>query len=107
MNRRDPMPLGEGISAFLARFGLPTPEVVDTIEERWASLGSPWADHARPLVLKDGELVVEARDPATVTMLRYAVGDLHRVLDRELGTGVVRSVTIRPPARGRAGKDPS
>jgi hypothetical protein len=101
------MPLGEGIAAFLARFGLPDPQVVSTLEDRWASLGSPWADHARPLVLKDGELVVEAKDPATVAMLRYAVGDLHRALDRELGTGVVRSVTIRPPVRGRAGNHPS
>lgn len=96
----DPKPLSDGIEAFLARFGLPAPDVSARLFAEWPSLGSPWAEGARPVVLRDGELIVEATVPAMVSILRYAVGDLHRALDERLGQGVVTSVTVRPPGRG-------
>lgn len=94
-----PVPLSDGIEAFLARYGLPTPEVSQVIFERWDEVGSPWSDQARPVVLRGGELVVEALAPSMVSVLRYAVGNLHRALDERLGPGVVTSVTVRPPGR--------
>lgn len=94
-----PVPLSDGIEAFLARFGLPSPEVSQSIFDRWHDVGPPWSEHARPVVLRGGELVVEALAPSMVSVLRYAVGNLHKALDELLGPGVVTSVTVRPPGR--------
>ena len=51
------------------------------------SPGAPWVGISRPVVLRDGELVVEATSGPAAGLLRYAVGDLHRRLDSRLGPG--------------------
>lgn len=81
--------------------GLERVEVTLALQNEWDELaGSPWAGASRPMVVRDGELTVEADSASTVRYLRYAVGDLSRRLDERFGEGVVNSIVVKaPPAR--------
>jgi hypothetical protein len=95
-----PVALEDLLESVLARFGLPAPSISRSLGDRWDDLaGEPWAGHTRPLFIRERELVVEAASPALVGMLRYAVGDLMRRLDDQLGANVVDSVRVVGPAR--------
>ena len=68
------------------------------LEEHWDEVaGAPWVGISRPVVLRDGELVVEADVGPAAGLLRYAVGDLHRRLDSRLGPGMVDRIAVRQP----------
>ena len=86
------------MEGLLAKLGLPAPSVSLSLDERWDEIaGSPWSGQTRPLFIREGELVVEAISPALVGMLRYAIGDLMRRLDDQLGEGVVETVRVIGP----------
>ena len=88
------------LEGVLARLGLPAPSVSKSLDDRWDELaGPPWAGQSRPLFIREGELVVEAVSAALVGVFRYAVGDLMKRLDADLGEGVVESVRVVGPNR--------
>ncbi len=94
-----PVELGAAIREVLASLGLPDPEVHLRLEAEWAELaGPPWSDHARPLYLRRGELVVEATSPMAMSLLRYSVASLEQRLRERLGEGVVQRVVLRRPS---------
>ena len=96
-----PEPLEQLLEGLLQKLGLPAPSVSKSLAEGWDEMaGAPWSGQTRPLFIREGELVVEAISPALVGMLRYAIGDLMRRLDDQLGEGVVETVrVVRPNQR--------
>jgi len=93
-----PEPLEGLLEGLLHKLGLPPPSVSKSLDEGWDELaGAPWSGQTRPLFIREGELVVEAISPALVGMLRYAIGDLMRRLDEQLGQGVVETVRVVGP----------
>lgn len=87
--------LGDLIDETLGRWGIAEVGAFLRIQERWNDMsGALWAEYARPVLLQRGTLTVEAT-PGAVSLLRYATGDLLRVLDAIVGTGVVQEVRVR------------
>jgi hypothetical protein len=95
------IPLEEALENALKKMGLVEPALMLEIVEGWDELaGEPWVSKARPLYLRQGTLVIEAREKSAVGFLRYGVTDLERRLSQRFGS-VVQKVEIRPPARER------
>lgn len=94
------IPLGDALGTTLRRLGLAEPALMLRIQEEWGAVaGEPWASRAVPLYLRQGVLVVEARERSGVAFLRYGVGELQRRLAAKFGPETVGSVEIRPPGR--------
>lgn len=95
----DMSPLSTEIDRLLAGLGLAAVTTFDQLVADWEAVaGEVFAAHADPVLLKDGELVVEA-EAGSIPILRYAVSDLQRRLDDRLGPAVVEAIRIRPRAR--------
>jgi hypothetical protein len=93
----------EGLVArALRNLGIDRLDVTLRLVEEWQDLvPEPWRSQASPLMLKGGELLVEARSPQVTSLLRYAVGNLLRVLDERFGEGVIGSVRVQSPPADR------
>lgn len=89
-------PIGDMLTPFLEKLGLARPDTAARLTTEWDTLsGEPWATQARPAGLRDGQLVVEVVDAATVSLLRYRTGELLERLDEHLGEGTVEVVRLR------------
>ncbi|NNC40879.1 MAG: DUF721 domain-containing protein [Acidimicrobiia bacterium] len=89
-------PIGDMLTPFLERLGLARPDTAARLGTEWAELaGEPWATDTRPAGLNSGELVVEVRSAATVSVLRYRTGELLERLDEALGEGTVEVIRLR------------
>lgn len=95
--------MGGLVAQALKNLGIERLDVMLSLVSDWDKITpEPWCSHATPLLLKGGELLVEATSPQTVSLLRYAVGDLLRSLDERFGVGVVGTVRVQsPPPAGR------
>ncbi|MGZ5385372.1 MAG: DciA family protein [Acidimicrobiia bacterium] len=95
--------MGGLVAQVLKNLGIERLDVMFSLAGEWETITpEPWCSHATPVLLKDGELVVEAASSQTVGLLRYAVGDLLRSLDERFGVGVVGTVRVQsPPPSGR------
>jgi hypothetical protein len=95
--------MGGLLAKALQNLGIERLDVMLSLVGDWEEIApEPWRTQAKPLLLKDGELLVEATSPQTVSLLRYAVGDLLRSLDTRFGEGVVGTVRVQsPPPAGR------
>ena len=94
----EPVRFDAALADVLRRLGMAPVEVLVDLEEHWDEIaGDPWVGVSRPVVLRDGELVVEATSAPAAGLLRYAVGDLHRRLDSRLGPGIVDRIAVRLP----------
>jgi hypothetical protein len=86
----------------LRNLGIERLDVMLKMVAEWETLTpEPWCSHSNPVLLKGGELVVEARSAQVVSLLRYAVGDLLRTLDERFGEAVVGSVRVQSPPPSR------
>lgn len=86
------------VARTLRNLGIERLDVSLALIEEWEMLTpEPWRSSASPLLLKGGELLVEAQSPQAVSLLRYAVGNLLRTLDDRFGEGVVGSVRVQSP----------
>jgi len=93
-------PVGDLLPSLLAALGIARLDVMLRLSSEWESLvDDPWKTHAIPQILRDGELVVEAKNSAAVRMLRYGASALAEQLAAEFGTDVIRSVDVVPPGR--------
>lgn len=92
--------MGGMIGGALRKLGLDRLDVMLALFDDWEELApDPWCRHARPVLLRGGELLVEAVSAPAVSLLRYATGDLLRALDQRFGEGVVSVVRVQaaPP----------
>ena len=80
----------------LAGLGAPTIDDLQTVHDQWNDLvGAGVADHAQPVSIEHGRLVVSVDDPAWASQLRWAEPDLLRRLEAAVGPDVVTSITTR------------
>ncbi len=88
-------PVSRLMTQALQRLGVADLEVLVDLAEHWDEVaGAPWAGQSRPVVLRHGELVVEAAAGPGAGLLRYAVGDLLRRLDERFPTVDVETVRV-------------
>jgi len=90
--------MGGLVAKALKNLGIERLDVTLSLVAEWQEFApDPWRTHATPLLLKGGELLVEAGSPQAVSLLRYAIGDLMRSLDERFGEGIVVSVRVQAP----------
>lgn len=93
---KDPQPLDELLDGLLGKLGIARPMDVTRLVKDWAEVaGEPWATRCRPVLLRDGELLVEVDDGAAATLLKYHESDLVIRLGERLGKGLVTTVRVR------------
>ena len=92
---------GDMLQSILAGFGVADLDRVRELDERWEEVAGPqWGSNSVPVVVCNGELLVEASDPRLVRMLRHDAERLViRIADR-FGRSFVTSVrVVGPPWR--------
>jgi predicted nucleic acid-binding Zn ribbon protein len=91
-----PRSLGESLDRIASHLGAPTAGVLTTVFARWEQLvGVAVADHAWPVSLSKGVLVVGVDQPAWATQLRYLAPELVRKLGSALPEGTVERVEVK------------
>ncbi len=95
MNADEPVPLRDAIAAVSREIGLPAPDVVSTIVERWRDIVGPViAEHAHVRSVRDGECTIAVDGPAWATQLRYGSSDLLGRVNEQCGEGSVTSIRV-------------
>ncbi len=93
-------PMSEAVRSILSEHGLPPLARMQQLYRRWEELaGRQWAAHSKPLVIRHGELVVEASDRRIVRRLRHDANRLMNRLNRHFGEGFVTRVRVVSPPR--------
>jgi predicted nucleic acid-binding Zn ribbon protein len=95
-----PTRLGDALRAVGNELGLPAPDLVAALVERWPDVvGSTVAAHARPRSIRDGVLTVAVDAPPWATQLRYLENDIRARLREISGHDSVTTVRIvvEPP----------
>ena len=95
------VPLTDGIRLIASGLGLPPIDLLQELERRWAELAGPqWGSNAVPIVVRHGELLVEAADRRIVRWLRHDTAPLVERLAGHFGGGFVTKVrVVGPPGR--------
>jgi predicted nucleic acid-binding Zn ribbon protein len=88
----------EGLDRVMRRLGAPDADTLATLFSSWSELVGPrLAEHARPVSLTDGTLVVAVDDPAWASQLRWLEAELIERLSAALGDPIARlEVRVRP-----------
>ncbi len=95
---RDPQPLGRLVRNLVNNSGWGGNMATAQVFAQWAKLvGEDVAEHAQPVVLKDGELTVRASSTAWATQLRLLQGKLLAKIAAGVGNGVVKRMRIQGP----------
>ena len=96
---RDPQPLGALASRLVADRGWAGRVSAGVVFARWAQLvGADIAEHAQPVSLQDGELLVRASSTAWATQLRLLQRQLVARITTGVGPGVVTRIRVQGPA---------
>ncbi|HSZ30742.1 MAG TPA: DciA family protein [Pseudonocardiaceae bacterium] len=96
---RDPQPLGRLASRLVADRGWVDRVSAGVVFARWTQLvGAEIAEHAQPVSLKDGELLVRASSTAWATQLRLLQRQLIARITAGVGPGVVKALRVQGPA---------
>jgi hypothetical protein len=92
---------GDLIQTILAGLGVADLDRVQELEERWEEVAGPqWGSNSVPVVVSNGELLVEASDPRLVRMLRHDAERLVLRVAERFGRSFVTSVrVVGPPWR--------
>ncbi len=88
--------LGRGVGGGRRGGGAGTVSVFRSWDE---AVGPTVAEHARPIALDDGRLLVEVDQPGWATQLRYLSGTVLERLSDAIGPGIVRSLEVRVARR--------
>ncbi|MCU1452141.1 MAG: hypothetical protein JWN46_287 [Acidimicrobiales bacterium] len=95
-----PRPLPDVLDQVLAGLGAPSVDVLMTLHERWSDLvGAEVAEHAQPISIEHGRLLVTVDNAAWASHLRWAEAELLTGFERLLGRGVVTAVRTRVGSR--------
>ena len=93
--REEPVPLRDAITAVGRQLGLPSPDVLSTLDARWVEIVGPAiAEHAQVRSVRDGECTIAVDGPAWATQLRYASSDLVARVNQRCGPGAVTSIRV-------------
>ena len=91
----DPPRLGDLLGPAAKAFGVEDTRAVAALWRRWAKVvGDSIAAHAEPTSLRDGVLKVRADSPVWATEIGYLAEEIRGAIERELGAGAVRSVSV-------------
>jgi predicted nucleic acid-binding Zn ribbon protein len=91
--------VGQALDDLLAERGWQDDSAIARLVTRWSTVvGSELADHVHPVSFRDGVLLLQAESTAWATQVRLLLPDLRRVVDAEVGTGVVASISVVGPA---------
>ena len=95
--------VADDVQLIASSLGLPPIGLLEKLDNLWPDLAGPqWASKATPLVVRHGELVVEAADRRIVRWLRHDTGRLMERIAECFGPGFVTKVRVVGPA-GRRG----
>jgi len=93
--RDEPIPLREAITAVGRDLGMPAPNALDVLAQRWSEIVGPaLAPHARIRSIRSGTCTVEVDGPAWATQLRYLADDLARRCNECCAAPVVSTVRV-------------
>lgn len=96
---RDPQQLGRLASRLVADRGWADRVSAGVVFARWTQLvGAEIAEHAQPVSLRSGELVVAASSTAWATQLRLLQRQLIARITAGVGPGVVTTLRVQGPA---------
>lgn len=96
---RDPQKLGRLAARLVADRGWANHVSAGVVLGRWAQLvGTDIAEHAQPVSLRDGELVVQASSTAWASQLRLLQRQLIGRIAASVGSGVVTKLRVQGPA---------
>jgi predicted nucleic acid-binding Zn ribbon protein len=97
-DERDPQPLGLVASRLTTERGWSGRLAGATVFHKWSELvGSEVAEHAEPVALRDGELIVRASSTAWATQLRTLQRQLLKRIAAGLGPDVVKRMKVIGP----------
>ena len=98
-----PRSLSESLDRVARAIGVGDSSVMTIVFRNWeAAVGPAVAEHARPLSLRDGVLVVGVSEPAWATQLRFLAADILTRLEEAAGRPVAQRLEVRVrPSRGR------
>ncbi len=89
---------GDMIQSIMARLGVADLDRIRELDERWEEVAGPqWGSNSVPVVVSNGELLVEASDPRLVRMLRHDADRLVARIAERLGRSFVTSVRVVGP----------
>ena len=95
-DRPGPRPVGESVERVAGRLGAPPVAALKTVFGDWrAAVGDAVADHAEPVSLTDGVLVVAVEQPGWATQLKLLAPELIGRLNDRAGAGTVKSLEVR------------
>jgi predicted nucleic acid-binding Zn ribbon protein len=96
MNPRDePVPLRYAVAKVGAELGVPAPDALATLTNRWSEIVGPvTAAHARVRSVRDGECTIEVDGAVWATQLRYAANEVLGRANELCGEGVLTSVRV-------------
>jgi predicted nucleic acid-binding Zn ribbon protein len=98
-DHRDPQKLGSLVRRLVVDRGWEATAASAGVVGRWEEIVGPEiADHARPVSLREGELVLVAESTAWATQLRLLVPRIQARLAAETGAGVVTRIRVQGPA---------
>ncbi|HEY6424822.1 MAG TPA: DciA family protein [Pseudonocardiaceae bacterium] len=97
---RDPQTLGRLAARLVADRGWANQVSAGVVLGRWEQLvGREVAEHAQPVSLRDGELIVAASSTAWATQLRLLQRQLIGRIAAGVGSGVVTKLRVQGPAK--------
>lgn len=95
---RDPQRLGDSVDRLMRDQGWQDRSAVAEVMAGWSEIvGADLAAHVVPVGFVDGELALAADSTTWATQVRLLVSDLHRAIDRQIGSGVVVRIRITGP----------
>jgi predicted nucleic acid-binding Zn ribbon protein len=96
---RDPQPLGRLVSRMAKDRGWNEQLSGGQVFAKWPQLvGAEVAQHATPVTLRDGELLVQAESTAWATQLRLLQRQLLQQIAKGVGPNVVRRLKVQGPS---------
>ena len=94
--------VAEDVQLIASSLGLPPIGLLEELHDRWPDLaGRRWGSRASPIVVRHGELVVEAADRRIVRWLQHDTGQLMERIAKHFGPRFVTKVRVVGPAGSR------
>jgi predicted nucleic acid-binding Zn ribbon protein len=91
-----PQPLSGALDRVARRLGAPRSSALSAVFARWEEIvGEGIAQHARPLSLRNGALVVGVDEPGWATQVKYLTTTLLERLVEVAGEGAVTTIEVR------------